>query len=45
MTGDRTPGFWWPHVARVLDLDPDVAAITSSRLVHVPGLRTPGTPQ
>jgi hypothetical protein len=21
MTGDRTPDYWWPHVARVLDLD------------------------
>lgn len=31
MTGDRTPGFWWPHVARVLDLDPDVAAIRQPR--------------
>ncbi|MEU0215580.1 tetratricopeptide repeat protein [Streptomyces sp. NPDC006265] len=31
MTGDRTPGFWWPHVARVLDLDPDLAKIRQSR--------------
>ncbi|MEU9214512.1 tetratricopeptide repeat protein [Streptomyces sp. NPDC048415] len=37
MTGERTPGFWWPHVARVLDLDPDATAILQSR-APVPAL-------
>lgn len=30
MTGERTPDYWWPHVARVLDLDPDATAIRQS---------------
>ncbi|MDH6222996.1 tetratricopeptide repeat protein [Streptomyces pseudovenezuelae] len=27
MTGDRTPDYWWPHVARVLHLDPDAGPV------------------
>ncbi|MGA5442230.1 tetratricopeptide repeat protein [Streptomyces griseoincarnatus] len=30
MTGERTPDYWWPHVARVLDLDPDANTIRQS---------------
>ncbi|MFD7537612.1 tetratricopeptide repeat protein [Streptomyces sp. NPDC059819] len=30
MTGERAPAFWWPHIARVLDLAPGTIAVTES---------------
>ncbi|CAM5459411.1 Transcriptional regulator OS=Streptomyces alboniger OX=132473 GN=CP975_15310 PE=4 SV=1 [Streptomyces alboniger] len=27
MTGERTPDYWWPYVARVLELDPDARGV------------------
>ncbi|MET9779026.1 tetratricopeptide repeat protein [Streptomyces sp. NPDC006367] len=30
MTGERTPEYWWPYIAQVLELDPNVHAIRQS---------------
>ncbi|MFE4666259.1 tetratricopeptide repeat protein [Streptomyces sp. NPDC056716] len=37
MTGERTPDYWWPYIARVLELDPGAHSIRQSpalALVH-----------
>ncbi|MEU6611545.1 hypothetical protein ABZ922_42150 [Streptomyces shenzhenensis] len=36
MTGERTPDYWWPYVARVLALDPDARGIPQPSVTPAP---------
>lgn len=36
MTGERTPHYWWPHVARVLELDPGARSTEPPPLAPAP---------